>query len=238
MNYRSLALAIAAWSSAYITTAAAQPVYVAPGGVYIGGGPVYVIPAPGNGNGTYVEPTYYGNGVPEPYLAPTGVAPDAGYVVTPYGPNGNGYGYRYGNGNGYENGYGYENGVPDPAPYLPTVLAPLAAIAAVFSGLNGNGYGNGYRNGYGAPRPPVYYNGDPLLSTYGSVRLPRPPAAINSGGRNGNTAQSLLRRPGGPRIAKQNGGSEYEGPGEANRRSLVSVRSGKSSALSAPRPSR
>ena len=58
MNYRSLALAIAALSSAHITTAAAQSVYVAPGGVYIGGGPVYVIPAPSNGNGTYVEPTY------------------------------------------------------------------------------------------------------------------------------------------------------------------------------------
>ena len=57
MNYRSLALAIAALSSAHITTAAAQSVYVAPGGVYIGGGPVYVIPAPSNGNGTYVEPT-------------------------------------------------------------------------------------------------------------------------------------------------------------------------------------
>ena len=66
MNYRSLALAIAALSSAHITTAAAQSVYVAPGGVYIGGGPVYVIPAPSNGNGTYVEPTAYGYGVPEP----------------------------------------------------------------------------------------------------------------------------------------------------------------------------
>ncbi len=82
MNYRSLALAIAALSSAHITTAAAQSVYVAPGGVYIGGGPVYVIPAPSNGNGTYVEPSWlaygYGCGVPEPtpYLAPTVVAPD------------------------------------------------------------------------------------------------------------------------------------------------------------------
>ena len=55
MNYRSLALAIAALSSTHITTAAGQSVYVAPGGVYIGGGPVYVIPAPSNGNGTSVE---------------------------------------------------------------------------------------------------------------------------------------------------------------------------------------
>jgi hypothetical protein len=46
MNYRSLALAIAALSSSHITTADAQSVYVAPGGVYIGGGPVYVVPAP------------------------------------------------------------------------------------------------------------------------------------------------------------------------------------------------
>jgi hypothetical protein len=49
MNYRSLALAIAALSSSHITTADAQSVYVAPGGVYIGGGPVYVVPAPSSG---------------------------------------------------------------------------------------------------------------------------------------------------------------------------------------------
>ena len=42
MNYRSLALAIAALSSPQITPAAAQVVYV-------GSGPVYVIPAPPNG---------------------------------------------------------------------------------------------------------------------------------------------------------------------------------------------
>ena len=63
MNYRLIALAISALSTAHITTANAQSVYVAPGGVYIGGGPVYVIPAPSNGNGNYVEPIYeYGNG--------------------------------------------------------------------------------------------------------------------------------------------------------------------------------
>ncbi len=104
MNYRLLALAIAALSSAHITTAAAQSVYVAPGGVYIGGGPVYVIPAPSNGNGTYVEPTYgYGYGVqePTPYLAPTVVAPGAGYVgAALYGLNRNRYGDAYGYGNG------------------------------------------------------------------------------------------------------------------------------------------
>ena len=58
MNYRSLALAIASLSFAQIATADAQSVYVAPGGVYIGGGPVYVLP--GNGNGGYVEPTLGG----------------------------------------------------------------------------------------------------------------------------------------------------------------------------------
>ena len=87
-NFRSLALAIAALSSAHITHAAAQSVYVAPGGVYIGGGPVYVTPAPNNGNGTYVEPTYYGYGVPGhlgAYVAPR-------RWWRPYGLNGNGYG--------------------------------------------------------------------------------------------------------------------------------------------------
>ena len=97
MNYRLIALAISALSTAHITTANAQSVYVAPGGVYIGGGPVYVIPAPSNGNGNYVEPIYdyengygYGNGglEPSPHLAPTVVAPGVGYVAAPYGLNG------------------------------------------------------------------------------------------------------------------------------------------------------
>ena len=57
MNYRSLALAIAALSSPQITPAAAQVVYVAPGGVYVGSGPVYVIPAPPNGAPPF-GPTY------------------------------------------------------------------------------------------------------------------------------------------------------------------------------------
>src|SRR5215510_9518660 len=76
MNYRLLALAIAALSSAHITAAAAQSVYVAPGAVYIGGGPVYVNPAPSNGYGN----AYYSNGY--------------GYGNAYYG---NGYGYGYGN---------------------------------------------------------------------------------------------------------------------------------------------
>jgi hypothetical protein len=91
---------------------------VAPGGVYIGGGPVYVIPAPSNG--PYVEPTYgYGYGLPgpAPYLEPV-VALDAGYVVAaPYGLNGNGYGYGYGNGYGNGYGYGYGYGYNPPPTY-------------------------------------------------------------------------------------------------------------------------
>jgi hypothetical protein len=144
-------------SSAHITTATAQSVYVAPGGVYIGGGPVYVTPAPSNGNGTYLEPTYgYGYGVPEPtpYLAPTVVAPGAGYVAAaPYGLNGNGYGN--GNGNGYRNAYGppppaYYNGDPVLSAYGRARLSdparrPPAAIPYTGNGrcIAGRGYGIG-----------------------------------------------------------------------------------------------
>ena len=220
MNYRSLVLAIAALSFMPITTATAQTVYVAPGGVYIGGGPVYVIPAPGNGNGNYVEP-----------------------IVG----HGNGYGYRngYENENGYENGNGDENRVPGSAAYLPTVVAPVGAIVPALSGLNGNGYGYGYRNGYGPrpqvyyrngygpPRLPRYYNGHPLLSTYASTRVPRPLAATHGAVRNGNAAQSSLNRPGGLHVAKQNGASEFKRLGQANRRGLDSAQSAKTSALSA-----
>ena len=159
MNYRSLALAIAALSSAHITTAAAQSVYVAPGGVYIGGGPVYVIPAPSNGNGTYVEPTAYGYGVPEPYLEPTVVAPGVGYVAAPYGLNGNGYG----NGYGYDNGYGYRNGYgpPPPAYYNgDPVLSAYGRARLSYPALrppaaipyNGNGRCIAGRRGYGIGR--------------------------------------------------------------------------------------
>ncbi len=58
MSYRSLVLAVAALSSMHVTNADAQSVYVAPGGVYVGSGPVYVIPAPNNGAPPYVAPTY------------------------------------------------------------------------------------------------------------------------------------------------------------------------------------
>ena len=146
MNYRSLALAIAALSSSHITTAVAQSVYVAPGGVYIGGGPVYVVPAPSNGNGTYVEPTAYQYGLPESYLARTVVAPSAGYVAAaPYGLNGNGYG----------NGYAppppaYYNGDPVLSAYGRARLsgpAPRPPAAVPYNGngrcIAGRGYGIG-----------------------------------------------------------------------------------------------
>jgi len=147
MNYfRSLALAIAALSSAHITTAAAQSVYVAPGGVYIGGGPVYVTPAPSNGYGTYVEPTYgYGYGVPgpTPYVAPTVVVPGVGYgVAAPYGLNGNGYGPpppAYYNGDPVLSAYGR-------ARLYSSEPRPPAAIP-----YNGDGRCNGGR-GYGIGR--------------------------------------------------------------------------------------
>lgn len=151
MNYRSFALAIAVLSSTHIATAAGQSVYVAPGGVYIGGGPVYVIPAPSNGNGTYVEPSYgYGAPEPTPYLAPTVVAPGTGYVAAaPYGLNGNGYGYGYGYGNG-SRPPPYYNGDPALSAYGRAQLSgpaprPPAAIPYNGSGrcIAGRGYGIG-----------------------------------------------------------------------------------------------
>jgi hypothetical protein len=108
--------------------------------VYIASGTVYVMPAPSNGNGSYIEPVYdygngYGNGVlePAPYPAPVVAVPGSGYVVTPYGLNGNGYGYR--------NGYGpprppaYHNGDPVWSSYG-SVRGPRAPTA---SSNNGNG---------------------------------------------------------------------------------------------------
>src|ERR1043166_5588057 len=77
MGHRSLVLAIAAIASICATSADAQSVYVAPGGVYIGGGPVYVTPAPA----PYAAPTYG-----PPYAAPTygyGYGPPAVAVPAP-----------------------------------------------------------------------------------------------------------------------------------------------------------
>ena len=87
MGHRSLVLAIAAFSSIHVAGADAQSVYVAPGGVYIGGGPVYVTPAPA----PYAAPAYgYGYGPPAAVApAPAIVAP-APAIVAPtalYGPD-------------------------------------------------------------------------------------------------------------------------------------------------------
>ena len=57
MSYQSLALAVAVFSSMHVASADAQSVYVAPGGVYVGSGPVYVIPPPTNGAAPHVAPT-------------------------------------------------------------------------------------------------------------------------------------------------------------------------------------
>src|SRR5438270_9410768 len=96
MSYRPLALAItvAALSSMHIASAAAQSVYVAPGGIYVapGAGPVYVTPsAPINGPAAYVGPGY-GNG----YETTAYVQPDSDYVERPPVYVGPGYGYGYG----------------------------------------------------------------------------------------------------------------------------------------------
>jgi hypothetical protein len=83
MSYRSLAVFVAALSSAHVATADAQSVYVAPGGVYVGAGPVYVIPAPPNGVPPYGTPGAAG--------APAVVAPGAAGAPVVVAPsNGNG----------------------------------------------------------------------------------------------------------------------------------------------------
>jgi hypothetical protein len=85
MSYRSLALAVAAFASMHVASAEAQSVYVAPGGVYIGAGPVYVTPAPSNGGAPYVAPTYgYEYGPPAVVVPGPSVAAPAA-VYGPYG---------------------------------------------------------------------------------------------------------------------------------------------------------
>lgn len=92
MEYRSLAFAFAAVSSLPVASAYAQSVYVAPGGVYIGAGPVYVVPAATNGAAPCLAPTAgYGCGPPvvvaptPPLAAPTVYAPNGGYYTDPTG---------------------------------------------------------------------------------------------------------------------------------------------------------
>ena len=87
MSVRSLAIAVAAIPLMHIASANAQPVYVAPGGVYIGGGPVYVIPAPNNGPPAFLAPPYGGPPAAvapaPPIVAPTVYGLDEGYYDSP-----------------------------------------------------------------------------------------------------------------------------------------------------------
>ena len=129
MSYRPLALgiAVAALSSMHIASAAAQSVYVAPGGVYVapGAGPVYVTPsAPINGATAYVGPGY-GNG----YETTAYVEPDSDYVEGPPVYVGPSYGYGYGPRPydvGPRYGYGYGPAVPNRGYYS----GPRSAYAA------------------------------------------------------------------------------------------------------------
>jgi hypothetical protein len=128
MSYRSLALAVAAFSLLSVANADAQSVYVAPGGVYIGGGPVYVIPAPNNGV-PFAAPTFgfpYG---PPAVVPPPVVAPPPA-VVAPTAVYGPGAGY-YGPDTGYygpDAGYGLDAGYgPGAGYYDPSLSAYNAA---------------------------------------------------------------------------------------------------------------
>ena len=172
MSYRSLALgaAVAALSSMHIGNAAAQSVYVAPGGVYVapGAGPVYVSPpAPVNGAAAYVGPGYGPRYGAVAYVDPY----DNGYeAADAYGYDGPGYGYgpavAYAPGPYVGPRYGYGYG---PGPYV------------------GPRYGYAYGPGrYVGPRDryaygPVvpnrrYYSGP--RSAYAAAPLPRPRVGI------------------------------------------------------------
>jgi hypothetical protein len=114
MSYRSLALATAVAASSWmlIASAAAQSVYVAPGGVYVapGAGPVYVTPAgPINRPAAYVGPgpAYGGTAAYVDTDYDDGYA-SVGYVEPTYG-------YGYGPDVYVEPSYGYGYG---PRPYL------------------------------------------------------------------------------------------------------------------------
>jgi len=147
MSYRPLALgiAVAALSSMHIGSAAAQSVYVAPGGVYVapGAGPVYVTPsAPVNGAAAYVGPGY-GNG----YETTAYVEPDSDYVEGPPVYVGPSYGYGYGPGPyvGPRYGYGYGPRPYDVGPRYGYGYGPA---------VPNRGYYSGPRSAYAAALPP------------------------------------------------------------------------------------
>lgn len=144
MNYRSLAFAIVAFSSMHVASADAQSVYVAPGGVYVGSGPVYVIPAPNNGAAPYAAPTYGYDYGPPAVVAPVPPPPAVVAPTTFYGPNG-GYNGGYYNGGYYNGGY---YGPPlsvyaaEPAP------RPPGPVPYYGRGRCGGPYGYGHRGQY------------------------------------------------------------------------------------------
>jgi hypothetical protein len=93
MSYRSIAVLVFALSTTYASMASAQSVYVAPGGVYIGAGPVYVTPAPPvaappyGPPPAYPVPSVYGDfdnvyGAPPPGYR-THVPREGAYIVPP-----------------------------------------------------------------------------------------------------------------------------------------------------------
>ena len=117
MNCRSLAFTVAAFSSLHVASADAQSIYVAPGGVYVGAGPVYVIPAT-NGAAPCVAPTNGYQCGPPVVVAP----PPA--VVAPtavYSSNGAYYGEPNGVYDGEPNGDYYSS--PNGAYYGASIRA-------------------------------------------------------------------------------------------------------------------
>jgi hypothetical protein len=163
MSYRlaPLAAAVAAFSMIQIASTAAQSVYVAPGGIYIGAGsgPVYLTPsAPTNGAAAYVGPrNEYGTGAyPEPYY-------DNGYGPAAYvGPGG----YRCG-----------------PATYVnPSYGCAYEPSPCIEPGY-GHGYGprpclaptQGYGCGPAVSNLPCYNEARPA---YVDVPPPRPRVAV------------------------------------------------------------
>jgi hypothetical protein len=157
MSYRSLALLAAALSSTHVATAAAQSVYVAPGGVYVGAGPVYVIPALPNGAPPYA--------VPGPAGAPG--------VVTPGPANGTGQVFVVpapASGAPVVVAPGAANGTQVYVVPRPAEGAPLAAYAA--------GRADAASPLKRAPAYAVRERPSAVPPAYAAKAAPRPPAAV------------------------------------------------------------
>ena len=179
MSYRPLAVAgaVAALSAMHIASAAAQSIYVAPGGVYIGAGagPVYVTPAaPVGGAAAYIGPGYgYGYGAAA-YVPDY----DYGYGAAAYVP---GYDYGYGAAAYVDRGCncGYGTAAHEEPNYGYYGYRRDAYVAPRY------GYGYGprpyvaprYRYGYGSLVPIRRYYGGPR-SAYAAALPPRPRAVV------------------------------------------------------------